>query len=161
MEKYQRLAYLLGCYMIVSDREINTAEVDILEKFLPAEQTKELNTLKQLIFSDDEDRPKLSDLLSELRLTNLTMQEKREVVKILADIAYGDDFLAEQEKLLLNKVSTALDIDPSRIVDKSKENSKSRLVSLRLSETKRVIGRVENFVYNILKRKIIATLIFY
>ena len=153
MEKYQRLAYLLGCYMIVSDREINTAEVDILEKFLPAEQTKELNTLKQLIFSDDEDRPKLSDLLSELRLTNLTMQEKREVVKILADIAYGDDFLAEQEKLLLNKVSTALDIDPSRIVDKSKENSKSRLVSLRLSETKRVIGRVENFVYNIFKKE--------
>lgn len=153
MEKYQRLAYLLGCYMIVSDREINTAEVDILEKFLPAEQTKELNTLKQLIFSDDEDRPKLSDLLSELRLTNSTMQEKREVVKILADIAYGDDFLAEQEKLLLNKVSTALDIDPSRIVDKSKENSKSRLVSLRLSETKRVIGRVENFVYNIFKKE--------
>ena len=153
MEKYQRLAYLLGCYMIVSDREINTAEVDILEKFLPAEQTKELNTLKQLIFSDDEDRPKLSDLLSELRLTNLTMQEKREVVKILADIAYGDDFLAEQEKLLLNKVSTALDIDPSRIVDKSKENSKSRLVSLRLSETKRVIGRVEKFAYNIFKKE--------
>ena len=153
MEKYQRLAYLLGCYMIVSDREINTAEVDILEKFLPAKQTKELNTLKQLIFSDDEDRPKLSDLLSELRLTNLTMQEKREVVKILADIAYGDDFLAEQERLLLNKVSTALDIDPSHIVDKSKENSKSRLASLRLSKTKRVIGRVENFVCNIFQKK--------
>jgi putative GTPase len=153
MEKYQRLAYLLGCYMIVSDREINTAEVDILEKFLPAEQTEELNTLKQLIFSDDEDRPELLDLLSELRLTNLTMQEKQEVVKILADIAYGDDFLAEQEKLLLDKVSTALDIDPSHIVDKSKENSKSRLVSLRLSETKRVIGRVENFVYNIFQKE--------
>lgn len=153
MEKYQRLAYLLGCYMIVSDREINTAEVDILEKFLPAEQTKELNTLKQLIFSDDEDRPKLSDLLSELRLTNLTMQEKREVVKILADIAYGDDFLAEQEKLLLNKVSTALNIDPSHIVNESKENSKNRLASLRLSETKRVIGRVENFVYNIFQKE--------
>jgi putative GTPase len=153
MEKYQRLAYLLGCYMIVSDREINTAEVDILEKFLPAKQTKELNTLKQLIFSDDEDRPKLSDLLSELKLTNLAMQEKREVVKILADIAYGDDFLAEQEKLLLNKVSTALDIDPSHIVDKSKENSKSRLASLRLSETKRVIGRVESFVYNIFQKE--------
>ncbi len=153
MEKYQRLAYLLGCYMIVSDREINTAEVDILEKFLPAEQTKELNTLKQLIFSDDEDRPKLSDLLLELRLTNLTMQEKREVVKILADIAYGDDFLAEQEKLLLNKVSAALDIDPSHVVNESKENSKNRLASLRLSETKRVIGRVENFVYNIFRKE--------
>lgn len=152
MEKYKRLAYLLGCYMVVSDREINTVEVDILDKFLSVEQVEALSDQKQSILSDDENKPKLSHLLSDLKLMNISLHEKQEIVKILADIAYADDFLAEPEKSLLNKVSASLNIDPTHIIDESKENSKNRLASLRLSETKRVIGRVENFVYNIFQK---------
>lgn len=147
MEKYKRLTYLLGCYMVVVDREINTLEVEILEKYLPLEQASELNIQRQLIFSDEENKQELSVLLSELKLTNIALQQKQEIIGLLADVAYGDDYMATPEKLLLDKVVKALNIDAEHIIKKAKVRSEERVDSLRLRDTERIIGKVENFVY--------------
>lgn len=32
---YNKIAYLLGCYMVIVDKEINQMEVDVLDNYLP------------------------------------------------------------------------------------------------------------------------------
>lgn len=38
---YKKIAYLLGCYMVIVDKEINQMEVDVLDNYLPL--SKEVN----------------------------------------------------------------------------------------------------------------------
>lgn len=33
--EYKKIAYLLGCYMVIVDKEINQMEVDVLDNYLP------------------------------------------------------------------------------------------------------------------------------
>ena len=149
MEKYKKLTYLLGCYMSVADKEINALEIDVLDNYLSDQEKEELCAQRQLIFSDDEDKPNLSSLISELKLSNTTMQQKQEAVKLLADVAYGDDYMAKQEKLLLDEVSKALKIDASGIIAESESLSKERMKSTKLSGTERSIGKIGNIIYNL------------
>ena len=65
MKKYKKLTYLLGCYMSVADKEINALEIDVLDNYLSDQEKEELCAQRQLIFSDDEDKPNLSSLISE------------------------------------------------------------------------------------------------
>ena len=149
MEKYRKLAYLLGCYMIIADREINSLELDVLEKYLPLESDDELMRQRKAIFSDTTDKQDLAGLLSDLRLLTLTLPQKQEIITLLADIAYGDNYLAARESLLLDQVIGALHIDAKLIVKESEERAMERLHSLRLSGIKRTIGKVENFIYDL------------
>lgn len=153
MEKYKRLAYLLGCYIVVADKEINALELDVLDNYLPTEEDS-VNIQRRQIFSDDEDKPKLKTLLTELQLTNITSKQQEEIIRLLADIAYGDDYMAKSEKALLEQVVTALNVDASvvkRIIDESKASSTERIKSERLSVPQRAIGKIENLVYGLVK----------
>lgn len=149
MKKYKQIAYLLGCYMVIADREINALEVDVLDKYLSQEELNELNSLKKLIFSDDEDKPELLSLLSELKMINLTLQQKQEIVRFLADVAYGDDYMAAQENALLKEVSDALNIDTTNIIAESNIKSNQRVDSNRLTKAQRAIGDAVNIIYSI------------
>lgn len=153
VEKYKRLAYLLGCYIVVADKEINALELDVLDNYLPTEEDS-VNIQRRQIFSDDEDKPKLKTLLTELQLTNITSKQQEEIIRLLADIAYGDDYMAKSEKALLEQVVTALNVDASvvkRIIDESKASSTERIKSERLSVPQRAIGKIENLVYGLVK----------
>lgn len=153
MQKYQKIAYLLGCYMVISDKEINAFEVEVLEKYFPFAPTDELYTQRHLIFSDAEEKPDLSSLLSDLKLINTTIQQKQEIVRILADIAFGDDYMATQEKALLLDVAKSLKIDANVIIEESKKKSEERIATSRLSDTEKVIGKFVNFIYNLIPGK--------
>ena len=153
MEKYKRLAYLLGCYIVVADKEINALELDVLDNYLPTEEDS-VSIQRQQIFSDDEDKPKLKTLLTELQLTNITSKQQEEIIRLLADTAYGDDYMAKSEKALLEQVVTALNVDASvvkRIIDESKASSTERIKSERLSLSQRAIGKIENLAYGLVK----------
>lgn len=153
MYKYQKLAYLLGCYMVVADNEINEFEVEVLERYLPVEQNEEIHAQKQLIFSDDENQPGLSSLLYDLKLTNFTTQQKNEIVRLLADVAYGDDYMSSQEKTLLYYVANSLNVDPTPMLNDAEKVSKERIRAVRLSNTQRFIGQAENLIYKFIPGK--------
>lgn len=153
MEKYKRLAYLLGCYIVVADKEINALELDVLDNYVPTEEDS-VSIQRQQIFSDDEDKPKLKTLLTELQLTNITSKQQEEIIRLLADIAYGDGYMAKSEKALLDQVVTALNVDASvvkRIIDESEVSSTERIKSERLSLSQRAIGKIENLAYGLVK----------
>ena len=145
--EYKKIAYLLGCYMVIVDKEINQMEVDVLDNYLPLSKDDELYHQRMQIFSDDEERIKLKDLLDKLVMANYSVAEKTEIVTLLARIAYGDDYMANSELELLIKVGKLLKLDIDQIIEEIQPESNKRIVSSQLSSLKRFVGKMENTIY--------------
>lgn len=145
--EYKKIAYLLGCYMVIVDKEINQMEVDVLDNYLPLSKEDELYHQRMQIFSDDEERTKLKDLLDKLVMANCSATQKTEIVTLLARIAYGDDYMASSELELLIKVGKLLKLDIGQIIEESQSESNKRITSSQLSSLKRFVGKMENTIY--------------
>ena len=145
--EYKKIAYLLGCYMVIVDKEINQMEVDVLDNYLPLSKEDELYHQRMQIFSDDEERMKLKDLLDKLVMANYSVAQKTEIVTLLARIAYGDDYMASSEMELLIKVSKLLKLDIDQIIEETQSESNKRIDSSQLSSLKRFVGKMENTIY--------------
>lgn len=145
--EYKKIAYLLGCYMVIVDKEINQMEVDVLDNYLPLSKEDELYHQRTQIFSDDEERTKLKDILDKLVMANYSVAEKTEIATLLARIAYGDDYMASSELELLNKVGKLLKLDIGKIIEETQSESNERIASSQLSSLKRFVGKMENTIY--------------
>lgn len=145
--EYKKIAYLLGCYMVIVDKEINQMEVDVLDNYLPLSKEDELYHQRMQIFSDDEERMKLKDLLDKLVMANYSVAQKTEIVTLLARIAYGDDYMASSELELLIKVGKLLKLDIGQIIEETQSESNKRITSSQLSSLKRFVGKMENTIY--------------
>lgn len=144
---YKKIAYLLGCYMVIVDKEINQMEVDVLDNYLPLSKVDELYHQRMQIFSDDEERMKLKDILDKLVMANYSVAQKTEIVTLLARIAYGDDYMASSELELLIKVGKLLKLDIGQIIEETQSESNKRIDSSQLSSLKRFVGKMENTIY--------------
>lgn len=144
---YKKIAYLLGCYMVIVDKEINQMEVAVLENYLPLSKEDELYHQRMQIFSDDEERTKLKDILDKLVMANYSVAQKTEIVTLLARIAYGDDYMASSELELLIKVGKLLKLDIEQIIEETQSESNKRITSSQLSSLKRFVGKMENTIY--------------
>lgn len=146
-KEYKKIAYLLGCYMVIVDKEINQMEVDVLDNYLPLSKEDELYHQRMQIFSDDEERMKLKDILDKLVMANYSVAQKTEIVTLLARIAYGDDYMASSELELLIKVGKLLKLDIGQIIEETQSESNKRIDSSQLSSLKRFVGKMENTIY--------------
>lgn len=122
-------------------------EVDVLDNYLPLSKEDELYHQRMQIFSDDEERMKLKDLLDKLVMANYSVAQKTEIVTLLARIAYGDDYMATSELELLNKVGKLLKLDIDQIIEETQSESNKRIASSQLSSLKRFVGKMENTIY--------------
>ena len=145
--EYKKIAYLLGCYMVIVDKEINQMEVDVLDNYLPLSKEDELYHQRMQIFSDDEERTKLKDILDKLVMANYSVAQKTEIVTLLARIAYGDDYMASSELELFMKVGKLLKLDIEQIIEETHSESNKRITSSQLSSLKRFVGKMENTIY--------------
>ncbi|RGN86592.1 GTPase [Segatella copri] len=145
-KEYKKIAYLLGCYMVIVDKEINQMEVDVLDNYLPLSKEDELYHQRMQIFSDEE-RMKLKDILDKLVMANYSVAQKTEIVTLLARIAYGDDYMASSELELLIKVGKLLKLDIGQIIEETQSESNKRIDSSQLSSLKRFVGKMENTIY--------------
>lgn len=144
---YKKIAYLLGCYMVIVDKEINQMEVDVLDNYLPLSKEDELYHQRMQIFSDGEESMKLKDILDKLVMANCSATQKTEIVTLLARIAYGDDYMASSELELLIKVGKLLKLDIDQIIEETQSESNKRIDSSQLSSLKRFVGKMENTIY--------------
>ena len=133
--------------MVIVDKEINQMEVDVLDNYLPLSKEDELYHQRMQIFSDDEERMKLKDLLDKLVMANYSVAQKTEIVTLLARIAYGDDYMASSELELLIKVGKLLKLDIGQIIEETQSESNKRITSSQLSSLKRFVGKMENTIY--------------
>jgi len=133
--------------MVIVDKEINQMEVDVLDNYLPLSKEDELYHQRMQIFSDDEERMKLKDILDKLVMANYSVAQKTEIVTLLARIAYGDDYMASSELELLIKVGKLLKLDIGQIIEETQSESNKRIASSQLSSLKRFVGKMENTIY--------------
>lgn len=133
--------------MVIVDKEINQMEVDVLDNYLPLSKEDELYHQRMQIFSDDEERMKLKDILDKLVMANYSVAQKTEIATLLARIAYGDDYMATSELELLNKVGKLLKLDIDQIIEETQSESNKRIASSQLSSLKRFVGKMENTIY--------------
>ena len=133
--------------MVIVDKEINQMEVDVLDNYLPLSKEDELYHQRMQIFSDDEERTKLKDILDKLVMANYSVAQKTEIVTLLARIAYGDDYMASSELELLIKVGKLLKLDIDQIIEETQSESNKRIASSQLSSLKRFVGKMENTIY--------------
>lgn len=52
---HKEYAYLLGCYTVVADKEINELEVSVLDQYMQLSNDEELYKRRHEIFSDSEE----------------------------------------------------------------------------------------------------------
>ena len=147
---YKQLAYLLGCYVVTADKEINEHELNVLDSYLDLPDKTELHQKRTEIFADDETCINEKDLYNYLRLKNLSNAEKEEIVDLIVRVAYGDNFVSRREYEIIGNVSKALNIDVEAIINREASLSDERIEKLRLSKLQRIVGTVENTLYDVL-----------
>ena len=145
---YKEITYLLCCYIIIADKEINQMEVEILDQHFPLSKDDDLYKTRLAIFSDDEDCIKEKDLIYKLKLQNFSNTDKSEMLRFLIQVAFADNFVSSQEMIIIENVSTALNCPANDILNEEASNSNKRIKEERLSGFERTIGHVENYLYN-------------
>lgn len=147
-EKYQNCVFLLACHLIVADGEINTKEISVLENYLNVDNTKELSIEKQKIFSDDENKKSIEELLLELKGEQLTEEQKKEIIEILSDIAFSDNYISAQEQELIEYIAQCLQVDYKDILSQKSILNEQEIESTRLKLYQKLIGKIQKTVYN-------------
>lgn len=163
---YKEIAYLLGCHLVVADREINEHEVKVLDQYFATCGTgisstdgpvigcqwssvnDDLCRRRNEIFSDDAGRVGVKDLLVSLKMKNLSGHQKGEIMDFLCGVAFGDDFVSAGEKEILKNAGEAMGFDFAQIFSRHDELSKARIRNSRLSPMRRFVGDVENAFFD-------------
>lgn len=145
---YKEYAYLLGCYIVIADKEINEFEVAVLDEYMQLSKEDDLYRRRMEIFSDDDNRIKEKDLIYGIKLNNFSDFEKEEIVRLVIRIAFADNFVSDSEKEIIEKVSISLDFDSENIFNEEAALSENRIKESRLSTFQRIVGNVENVLYD-------------
>lgn len=100
------IIYLISCYLIIADGEINSKELDFLmQNFSPSEEAV---ANQKLIFSQDEHRIPLEDLLGKYKSDSGTAKDLLQ--KLLA-LAESDLYYDVREKKLIQRMAEKLSFE--------------------------------------------------
>lgn len=148
MDKYIETLFLIGCYLVVSDKEINALEVEVLDDLLRGHQDPKLEENRGLIFSDAENKPNYYTLLNQLPLVCQNKEQKEQAIRFLAQVACADGFIGSQKQSIINDVASALRIDPTDIVKEEELLSEKHTEDARMSRAKRLWGSAQKVFYD-------------
>lgn len=146
---YKEIAYLLGCYVIIEDKEINSRELAVLNKFLPMQKNDQLYEERRKIFQDDETKIPVKRLLDELSHLHLNKEKSDELVHFLVRVSYADFYMDSKERNLAEKVAKILHIPFNPIAEYEDANNSKNLSENKLKWHESLWGKVENFTYRL------------
>lgn len=145
----REIAYLLGCYVIVEDKEINSHELAVLNNFLPLQKDSQLYEERKKIFQDDETKIPVKKLLDELSHLHLNKEESEDLVHFLVRISYADFYMDSKERNLAEKVSKILNVPFDPIAEYEALNNSKNISDSKLKWHESLWGKVENFTYGL------------
>ena len=146
---YKKIAYLLGCYVIIEDKEINSRELTVLNNFLPLQKDSQLYKERRKIFQDDETKIPIKKLIDELSHLHLNKEESEELVHFLARISFADFYMDSKERTLVEKVAKILNIPFDPIAEYEDSDNSKNISDNKLKWHESLWGKVENFTYRI------------
>ena len=145
----KEIAYLLGCYVIVEDKEINSHELAVLNNFLPLQKDSQLYEERKKIFQDDETKIPVKKLLDELSHLHLNKEENEDLVHFLVRISYADFYMDSKERNLAEKVSKILNVPFDPIAEYEALNNSKNISDSKLKWHESLWGKVKNFTYGL------------
>ena len=146
---YKEIAYLLACYAIIEDKEINSRELSVLNDFLPLQKDSLLYAERKKIFQDDETKIPLRELLNKLSHLHLNKEKSEELVHFLVCISYADFYMDSKERNLVEKVAKILNVPFAPIAESEASNNSKNISDSKLKWHESLWGRVENFTYGL------------
>ena len=144
---YKEIAYLIGCYAIIEDKEINSRELTVLNDFLPLQKDSLLYAERKKIFQDDETKIPLKELIDRLSHLHLNKEKSEELVHFLVRISYADFYMDSKERNLAEKVAKILNVPFAPIAEYEASNNSKSISDSKLKWHESLWGKVENFTY--------------
>lgn len=144
---YKEIAYLIGCYVIIEDKEINSHELFVLNDFLPLQKDSLLYAERKKIFQDDETKKTLKELINELSHLHLDKEKSEELVHFLVRISYADFYMDSKERNLVEKVAKILNVPFAPIAEYEASNNNKNILDSKLKWHETLWGKIENFTY--------------
>ena len=145
----KEIAYLLGCYVIVEDKEINSRELAVLNDFLPLQKDNLLYEERRKIFQDDETKIPIKRLLDELSHLHLNKKESEDLIHFLVRISYADFYMDSKERNLAKKVAKILNVPFEPIAEDEDSDNGKNISDNKLKWHESLWGKVENFTYRL------------
>lgn len=149
---YKDIAYLIACYVIIEDKEINSRELSVLNDFLPHQKDSLLYAERKKIFQDDEAKKSLKELLDRLSQLHLDKEQSEELVHFLVRISYADFYMDSKERNLAERVSKILNVPFAPIAEYEASNNSKNISDSKLKWHESLWGKVENFTYGFLDK---------
>ena len=146
---HKEIAYLLGCYVIIEDKEINSRELSVLNDFLPLQKDSQLYEERKKIFQDDETKISIKELLSKLSHLHLNKEESEKLIHFLVRISFADFYMDSKERNLAEKVAKILNVPFIPIAEYEEVNNNKSISDNKLKWHESLWGKVENFTYKL------------
>lgn len=146
---YKEIAYLLGCYAIIEDKEINSRELSVLNDFLPLQKDSLLYAERKKIFQDDETKIPLKELVNKLSLLHLDKEKSEELVHFLVRISFADLYMDSNEKNLAEEVAKILNVPFEPIAEYEASYNQRNISDSKLKWHESLWGKLENFTYGL------------
>lgn len=144
---YKEIAYLLGCYAIIEDGEINSRELSVLNEFYPLQKDCLLYAERQKIFRNDDTRFSLEELIEHLSHLHISKEQSEELVHLLVRISFADFYMDSNERALAEKIAKVLNVSLAPIVKYESSYNDKKISDNKLKWHESLWGKIENFTY--------------
>lgn len=153
MNELDEIVYLIGCYLITADKEINTKEIEALDFYLQGDKNKDLIRKQHEIFSDAEEKTSLANLLLSLSGYNCSSEKRKDILRFFVRMSFVDGYISPEERDLINKISDILKISPEAYITEAAQEYEERSKATRLKRHQRIIGKLEKVYYDHIANK--------
>ncbi len=153
MNGLDEIVYLIGCYLITADKEINTKEIEALDFYLQGDKNKCLIRKQHEIFSDAEEKTSLANLLLSLSGYNCSSEKRKDILRFFVRMSFVDGYISPEERDLINKISDILKISPEAYITEAAQEYEERAKATRLKRHQRIIGKLEKVYYDHIANK--------
>lgn len=145
---FKEITYLLGCYIVVADNEINEFEVKVLDDYFPMNVESEVYRLRHEIYADDPVKMPLDAIIQLVKCQNYTQKQKVELLTILARTAFADNYVSPMEKEIITKSKLALNYNSDDFFYTAARECEERICNGKLKPLQKIVGKVENSFFN-------------
>ena len=142
------ITYLLGCYLVVADGEINAKEVAINESY-PHDPQDEDERSK--IFSDSKDKISIQYLTESLCRLSISYADKLQLIRHLIHTGFADGYYDTAEKLELRDIAEKIGVSSSDVeaLEHEAAQKNTDIVVQALSWVQRLQGLIEELNFEL------------
>ena len=150
MNTIDDISFLIASYLIVSDYEIHSNEIEIQKKSFSISEQAKIEHNK--ILSDEDDKKSLNELIT-LFKNRASSDEKRKLVMVLYQIAYADNFFHQNERKFIDNIIKQINFSAAeaQVICNEIEESSNKYIEKQQTFWQNVKENISKGLYSITK----------